>query len=102
MHTLTPLRLCPYIHPGQETRDLDEGVRIPWWCRQGRAHGSNAEVVSSAIRQRHGALFPTGKVTGPCTELESDRNLQVPDRWMKQKDAPEEEGNILLDLWPDW
>ncbi|KAI0308083.1 hypothetical protein B0F90DRAFT_1621379 [Multifurca ochricompacta] len=26
----------------------------------------------------------------------------VPDRWMKQKDAPEEEGNILLDLWPDW
>ncbi|KAH9081792.1 hypothetical protein EDB83DRAFT_2503024 [Lactarius deliciosus] len=26
----------------------------------------------------------------------------VPDRWSKQKDAPEEEGNILLDLWPDW
>ncbi|TDL28185.1 hypothetical protein BD410DRAFT_782156 [Rickenella mellea] len=26
----------------------------------------------------------------------------VPDRWMKQKDAPEEEGNSLLDLWPDW
>ncbi|KAI0274930.1 hypothetical protein BC834DRAFT_921142 [Gloeopeniophorella convolvens] len=26
----------------------------------------------------------------------------VPDRWMKHKDAPEEEGNILLDLWPDW
>ncbi|KAH9178847.1 hypothetical protein EDB89DRAFT_1901620 [Lactarius sanguifluus] len=28
--------------------------------------------------------------------------LTVPDRWSKQKDAPEEEGNILLDLWPDW
>ena len=27
---------------------------------------------------------------------------QVPDRWMKQHDAPEEEGNNLLDLWPDW
>lgn len=27
---------------------------------------------------------------------------QVPDRWMKQHDAPEEEGNSLLDLWPDW
>ncbi|KAI0931455.1 hypothetical protein AcV7_001170 [Taiwanofungus camphoratus] len=26
----------------------------------------------------------------------------VPDRWMKQHDAPEEEGNMLLDLWPDW
>ncbi|OSD06137.1 hypothetical protein PYCCODRAFT_1361249 [Trametes coccinea BRFM310] len=26
----------------------------------------------------------------------------VPDRWMKQPDAPEEEGNSLLDLWPDW
>ncbi|THH02350.1 hypothetical protein EW026_g502 [Hermanssonia centrifuga] len=26
----------------------------------------------------------------------------VPDRWMKQHDAPEEEGNNLLDLWPDW
>ncbi|KAI0718883.1 hypothetical protein C8T65DRAFT_637242 [Cerioporus squamosus] len=26
----------------------------------------------------------------------------VPDRWMKQHDAPEEEGNSLLDLWPDW
>ncbi|KAH9929689.1 uncharacterized protein B0H18DRAFT_1084048 [Fomitopsis serialis] len=26
----------------------------------------------------------------------------VPDRWMKQHDSPEEEGNSLLDLWPDW
>ncbi|KZT08628.1 uncharacterized protein LAESUDRAFT_757348 [Laetiporus sulphureus 93-53] len=26
----------------------------------------------------------------------------VPDRWMKQHDAPEDEGNALLDLWPDW
>ncbi|EPT03489.1 hypothetical protein FOMPIDRAFT_1058729 [Fomitopsis schrenkii] len=26
----------------------------------------------------------------------------VPDRWMKQHDSPEEEGNALLDLWPDW
>ncbi|KAI5124133.1 hypothetical protein M0805_000944 [Coniferiporia weirii] len=26
----------------------------------------------------------------------------VPDRWMKQKDSPEDEGNSLLDLWPDW
>ncbi|KAL4251514.1 1-phosphatidylinositol-3-phosphate 5-kinase [Abortiporus biennis] len=26
----------------------------------------------------------------------------VPDRWMKQHDAPEEEGNSLLELWPDW
>ncbi|CCM03779.1 uncharacterized protein FIBRA_05926 [Fibroporia radiculosa] len=26
----------------------------------------------------------------------------VPDRWMKQRDAPEDEGNSLSDLWPDW
>ncbi|KAH8119967.1 hypothetical protein DFH11DRAFT_1557576 [Phellopilus nigrolimitatus] len=26
----------------------------------------------------------------------------VPDRWMKQRDLPEDEGNSLLDLWPDW
>ncbi|KZT27581.1 hypothetical protein NEOLEDRAFT_1060572 [Neolentinus lepideus HHB14362 ss-1] len=26
----------------------------------------------------------------------------VPERWMKQKDTPEEEGNSLLELWPDW
>ncbi|TFK56509.1 hypothetical protein OE88DRAFT_1803203 [Heliocybe sulcata] len=26
----------------------------------------------------------------------------VPDRWMKQQDTPEEEGNSLLELWPDW
>jgi len=26
----------------------------------------------------------------------------VPDRWMKAHDAPEEDGNSLLDLWPDW
>ncbi|KAI0001751.1 hypothetical protein BJV77DRAFT_1076272 [Russula vinacea] len=26
----------------------------------------------------------------------------VPDRWMKQRDAPDDEGNILLDLWADW
>ncbi|KAG6380811.1 hypothetical protein JVT61DRAFT_5195 [Boletus reticuloceps] len=27
---------------------------------------------------------------------------QVPDRWMKQKDTPEEDPNSLADLWPDW
>ncbi|KAF8140661.1 hypothetical protein EV363DRAFT_1427042 [Boletus edulis] len=26
----------------------------------------------------------------------------VPDRWMKQKDTPEEDPNSLADLWPDW
>ncbi|KAI0035107.1 hypothetical protein K488DRAFT_43997 [Vararia minispora EC-137] len=26
----------------------------------------------------------------------------VPDRWMKQRDTPDDEGNALLDLWPDW
>ncbi|KAH9943988.1 uncharacterized protein BXZ73DRAFT_86972 [Epithele typhae] len=26
----------------------------------------------------------------------------VPDRWMKQHDTPEDEGNSLLELWPDW
>ncbi|VDB86931.1 unnamed protein product [Peniophora sp. CBMAI 1063] len=26
----------------------------------------------------------------------------IPDRWMKEKDAPEEEGHAHLDLWPDW
>ncbi|KAF8665459.1 hypothetical protein AX16_000477 [Volvariella volvacea WC 439] len=26
----------------------------------------------------------------------------IPDRWMKQKDAPEEEPNMLSDLWPDY
>ncbi|KZT04073.1 uncharacterized protein LAESUDRAFT_738031 [Laetiporus sulphureus 93-53] len=26
----------------------------------------------------------------------------VPDRWMKQYDAPEDESNTLLGLWPDW
>lgn len=26
----------------------------------------------------------------------------IPDRWTKQRDAPDEEGNSLLDLWPDW
>ncbi|KAG7099823.1 hypothetical protein E1B28_001632 [Marasmius oreades] len=26
----------------------------------------------------------------------------VPDRWMKQKDTPEEDPNSLAELWPDW
>ncbi|KAF5384947.1 hypothetical protein D9615_001145 [Tricholomella constricta] len=26
----------------------------------------------------------------------------IPDRWMKQKDTPEEDSNCLLELWPDW
>ncbi|KAL0066579.1 Mitochondrial distribution and morphology protein 12 [Marasmius tenuissimus] len=26
----------------------------------------------------------------------------VPDRWMKQKDTPEEDPNSLSELWPDW
>lgn len=30
------------------------------------------------------------------------RFIKVPDRWMKQKDTPEEDSNSLLELWPDW
>ncbi|KAF8899170.1 hypothetical protein BD779DRAFT_1607711 [Infundibulicybe gibba] len=26
----------------------------------------------------------------------------IPDRWMKQRDTPEEDPNSLLELWPDW
>ncbi|TFK41916.1 hypothetical protein BDQ12DRAFT_677375 [Crucibulum laeve] len=26
----------------------------------------------------------------------------IPDRWMKQRDTPEEDSNILSELWPDW
>ncbi|KAF8640401.1 hypothetical protein AX17_000070 [Amanita inopinata Kibby_2008] len=26
----------------------------------------------------------------------------IPDRWMKQKDTPEEDSNCLSELWPDW
>ncbi|KIK70502.1 hypothetical protein GYMLUDRAFT_972544 [Collybiopsis luxurians FD-317 M1] len=26
----------------------------------------------------------------------------VPDRWMKQKDTPEDDSNFLTELWPDW
>lgn len=26
----------------------------------------------------------------------------IPDRWMKQKDTPEEDSNCLTELWPDW
>ena len=35
-------------------------------------------------------------------QRETDGEPQAPDRWMKQHDAPEEEGNNLLELWPDW
>jgi 1-phosphatidylinositol-3-phosphate 5-kinase len=28
--------------------------------------------------------------------------LKVPDRWMKHKDAPEEDTSCLSELWPDW
>jgi 1-phosphatidylinositol-3-phosphate 5-kinase len=34
-----------------------------------------------------------------CSAMERYFPL-VPDRWMKQKDAPEED--CLLELWPDW
>lgn len=49
--------------------------------------------------------FPLVNSTILITHLLYSENiytLQVPDRWMKQHDAPEEEGNNLLDLWPDW
>ncbi|KAJ3571559.1 hypothetical protein NP233_g3674 [Leucocoprinus birnbaumii] len=26
----------------------------------------------------------------------------IPDRWMKHRDAPEEDPNVLSELWPDW
>ncbi|KAF9451376.1 hypothetical protein P691DRAFT_724173 [Macrolepiota fuliginosa MF-IS2] len=26
----------------------------------------------------------------------------IPDRWMKQRDTPEEDPNVLSELWPDW
>lgn len=27
---------------------------------------------------------------------------QVPDRWTKLDDAPDNEGDNLLEMWPDW
>jgi 1-phosphatidylinositol-3-phosphate 5-kinase len=26
----------------------------------------------------------------------------VPDRWMKQRDVPDDESNGVADLWSDW
>jgi 1-phosphatidylinositol-3-phosphate 5-kinase len=44
----------------------------------------------------------------PCSHimpiyLHAEICFQVPDRWMKQKDTPEEDSShSLVDLWPDW
>ena len=46
--------------------------------------------------------FPLVSDAVPIEGIPLRSATQVPDRWMKQQDAPEEEGNSLLELWPDW
>src|SRR5260221_13230642 len=58
--TLMPVRLRSHLHPGQETGDLVQRDWVPWRRRQRRAHSCDTKIVSTAIRQRYGALFPIG------------------------------------------
>jgi 1-phosphatidylinositol-3-phosphate 5-kinase len=72
----------------------------------GGAKGEPTIVTPRQYRQRFISAmeryFPL--VTPPLILLSADHlhSSQIPDRWMKQKDTPEEDPNTLLELWPDW
>lgn len=97
-----PHRLHPNVHMGQKARELGQGFNIFGRCEQGRANHHRSSSVSATLPQCNGKIFPASMflfVPQSCSSLTA---VQVPDRWMKQRDAPEEEGNNLLELWPDW
>jgi 1-phosphatidylinositol-3-phosphate 5-kinase len=84
---------------GQEARELGQRIGIPGGA--GRPHHCNTEAVSSEIYQCNGTVLPYCKLLLSSIEVQLNR-LQIPDRWMKQKDTPEEDPNCLVELWPDW
>jgi hypothetical protein len=97
------LRLHPNVHMGQETGKLGERVCIFGWIWSRRAYYHHSKAISPAIPRRYGtllssctsSLFPWASVFWFF--------LEIPDRWMKQRDSPEfEEDSHLLELWPDW
>jgi hypothetical protein len=74
-----PVRLRSHLHLGQETGDFVQGDWVPWRRRQRRAHSCDTKIVSTAIRQRYGALFPIGNAkTLRQTGIGSDRSLRSP------------------------
>jgi hypothetical protein len=74
-----PVRLRPHLHFGQETGDLGQGNWVPRWLRQGRAHSCDTKIVSTAIHQRYGAIFPSGNTQSlRHTRLDFDRSLRFP------------------------
>ncbi|KAI9511722.1 hypothetical protein F5148DRAFT_1168306 [Russula earlei] len=93
--TYRPYRcLIKLLRPSDYVRTYTLDKKLETWVKEsaflgGAGKGEPTVVTPKLYRQRFVSAmeryFPV-----------------VPDRWMKQKDAPEDEGNILLDLWPDW
>jgi len=61
-------------------------------------HRNNTDSVSSAPWKDISLWYAPFSCHWPAL---ADTHPKVPDRWMKQKDTPEEAFN-LLELWPDW
>lgn len=88
---------------GQSIGKLGERISFLRWRCQGRAYNYHAEAIQTAFLQCYGALFPFSEFNLIChAKLHAQSDSQIPDRWMKQKDTPEEDSHCLLELWPDW
>src|ERR1700732_3701652 len=85
-------RLHSYLHMGQKVGELGKRIGILRWRWQGRTHNCYAKTIQTTILQRHGALFPFGMFyfTHPA-DLPAEVDLQIPDRWMQQRDTHEED-----------
>jgi len=103
MNTNLKFRLYSYLYMGQETGKLGERIYFLRWRCQGRAHNCYSKAIQTTFLQCHGTLFPPSESNLiRHADVRAEPDCQVPDRWMKQKDTPEEDSHCLLELWPDW
>jgi 1-phosphatidylinositol-3-phosphate 5-kinase len=86
---------------------LESWVKDSAFLGGGGSKGEPTIITPKQYRQRFISAmeryFPlVGVVLPSMITVAHQHFFQVPDRWMKQKDAPEEDPNSLSELWPDW
>jgi 1-phosphatidylinositol-3-phosphate 5-kinase len=99
------LRSLDYIRTYTWDKKLESWVKESAFLG-GAARGEPTIVTPKQYRQRFISAmeryFPLVSYISHCVYLHCSHSVQVPDRWMKQKDQAEEDPNSLLELWPDW
>jgi 1-phosphatidylinositol-3-phosphate 5-kinase len=80
--------------------------KLESWVKEWGASENPTIVTPKQYRQRFICAmehyFPLVNFLLVVRQMTTTNIMQIPDRWMKQLDTPEEDPNILQELWPDW